>query len=122
VTVRVYQNETVDSVLGASTSTSVVEFDVHQREVYGEWGFQWAHAHVLASFNLTGVACDHPCPVELCESGAVSAPPRLHELADLYDGDVFFVVMASGAPFYLVAWIALAVLVGSVVYERVKKR
>jgi len=112
---RVYTNETVNSIVSADVMK--VEFDVHQREVYGEWGFQWIQPHLLAAFNLSGVECEYPCPAEMCEEGPVSPPPRLHELAYEYDGELLFVLMAKGLVPYIIAWTSLCVLVGLVYFH-----
>ena len=105
---RVYTNETAASIVAAGNG--YVDFDLHQREVYGEWGFKWAYDDVLRRFNLTGVGCADPCPGEVCDSGPVSPAPLGPEVADEYDGGVVMGTLVLGVYFYGLAWAGFVVL------------
>ena len=102
----VYTNETVDSLVVAGNG--FVEFDLHQREVYGEWGFKWVYDDILAHFNLTDVGCAPPCPGEVCETGPVSPAPLSPAISHEYDGGEVTGVIVVGA--------YLAVCVGFIVF------
>jgi hypothetical protein len=79
----VYDNATVSSTMNM-IGNEFIEFDLHQREIYREWGFEWAHSDVMRHFNATNTQCRAPCRADTCTGGNVASRPDISPLTTMY--------------------------------------
>ena len=112
----VYENASIRS-LASMVGNTMVEFDMHQHEVYGEWDFKWASPDVLRKYNISRVACAQPCRADVCSGGTVGPRP-VGSIPSAIHASPWGSSILSGVMLYITAWAcALGVLVTLLVVQ-----
>jgi hypothetical protein len=79
----VYDNMSVASTV-QFVNSELVEFDLHQRETYREWAFEWAHPDLLRYFNSSALNCKQRCSADVCTAGNVANRPVITHFTGVY--------------------------------------